>query len=218
MNNTPLNILQSGIMYTNCIIELYCKCSSISNTQTLILICNIKKFFVQALIKTKSQYMVVCDFVNIFNVNVLGSDVSKYINERIIMRQAETVRPSHEQNTYVLITHLWTDPCLSIPGNATSAIIFQPALVCSSIVPRSKSRGITSKLKPITCNCCVMDTKWIPWALSLHNSCLWQRGMRAAKQITVEMFSFFIVNNTAISSHSPCFGTRNVIRLVIRQG
>lgn len=161
--------------------------------------------------------MAVCDFWNIWNVNALGSDVSKYINDSIIMRQAETVRPSHIQNTYVLITHLRTDSCLSIPENATSAIIFQPALVYSSIAPSSKSRGITSKLKPITCNCCVMDTTWIPWALSLYNSCLWRRGMRAAKQITVEMF-FFIVNNTAISSHSPCFGTRNVIRLVIRQG
>jgi len=162
--------------------------------------------------------MAVCDFWNIVNVNALGSDVSKYINGRIITRQAETVRPPHVQNSYVLITHLQTDPCLSIPENATSAIIFQPALVYCSIAPRSKSCSITSKLKPITCNCCVMDTTWIPWALSLHNSCLWRRGMRAAKQITVDMFYFFIVNNTAISSHSPCFGTRNVIRLVIRQG
>ena len=134
------------------------------------------------------------------------------------MRQAETVRPPHVQNTCVLITHLRTDPRLSVSENTTSAIIFQKALVYCSIAPSSKSRGITSKLKPITCNRCVMDTTWIPWALSLHNSCLWRRGMRAVKQITVEMFCFFIVNNTAISSHSPCFGTRNVIRLVIRQG
>jgi hypothetical protein len=51
----------------------------------------------QALTKPKSQYMAVCDFRKILNVNALDSDVSKYINEHIKMRQAETVRPSHVQ-------------------------------------------------------------------------------------------------------------------------